>query len=454
MTHSASAPNASGWRPRSFESTIKRRARAIERNYWQPKPLAGHTYKLVPDVLSSDIDALIRGKILHVQRDAVNSQRAHSTRQSSLRSFREGHINSKQLKNDVRIARRENRAKHVTSSSQLAAFGDSSFSSDDCQHCRPKCSWTDSDGTNDAPSVGIEQSAQTVVSFLPHDHVFMGYMPLVVPALEPARSPAGPDLDMPFTPEADEIIEQFFARCQTASGQVETFVICTPASQGKESDEELEENVETDFSEFPFRGVGSLPAIQAFPQFAARIESEVDQALFTGSAAEPCKVEEEERLEIKFDPKPDDSMMDKVPVYDPIPRNWCYFEELFGTSVGFEAPIMLDQSFSQIEIQEVETTAYPETPVPLHRSARKKRRRRLRRPVDIDCTLDACPDQFRQELVEILQNSDIVHFRNLIRESISSAGEAHLFAKCHGDPLCIVYNHVGFRVGRKPRSKQ
>ncbi len=64
---------------------------------------------------------MLRGKVLHVARDAENGVTSFTTQGAALRSFASGVTDLPTLKVDRKVAKRENSAKHVSTERQILA---------------------------------------------------------------------------------------------------------------------------------------------------------------------------------------------------------------------------------------------------------------------------------------------------------------------------------------------
>lgn len=161
----ASAPSSatsccSGWRLRSHNALAARRIRAIRLSYWRPSVVDGHALVQVPSALKEDVKRMVRGKSLHVFRDSQNlllgGVVSNNARNASLQACSMGAIDHHQLGTDLVTARVANKAKHSSSSKQIAGvgalvassarWGDSFILEDDVPDC-----WEDAFAVPGAP---------------------------------------------------------------------------------------------------------------------------------------------------------------------------------------------------------------------------------------------------------------------------------------------------------------
>ena len=110
-----------GWRLRSLASAAARLTRALERGYYIENSPVRSSAVVVPRELVDDIRRTVRGKALHVVRDAANGERSFSIQLAVQKAFAKGIIDSGQLKKDRKLAKCENHAEHVSSAAQLLA---------------------------------------------------------------------------------------------------------------------------------------------------------------------------------------------------------------------------------------------------------------------------------------------------------------------------------------------
>jgi hypothetical protein len=106
-------PHQPAFRRRSHASAIKRRERAIDLGYFQPKPTSpSNVFIKVPRDLRTQAKNIIKGKVLKTTRESQTGLPAHSTRLASLAAYKTNITSKEQFAKDSKTIRRQNAANH------------------------------------------------------------------------------------------------------------------------------------------------------------------------------------------------------------------------------------------------------------------------------------------------------------------------------------------------------